>query len=817
MKQTLLKGLICVATGTFLGACSDGIGTGFDSGSTQGTIALTTTVDCSLENSSSRAEYHEVTADDLSLRLTSADGSTTKTWDRVADFPTDQLFNVGTYTVEAFYGDANTEGFESPHFYGSATIKVEENVTTPVNIVANLANALLDIKYTDNFVNYMDEWEAEVHSAGGNYFVYENEETKPIYTKAGNVDVNISFTKPNGTQAKLNAASFTAEPRHFYHVTIDVSNAGNGNAMLNITFENGLEDVVYDIDISDDVLNAPAPEVVTVGFASGAEIELVGGNVPDERLGFDIIAYGGLKSATLTTQSASLLEQGWPAEINLVGGDLQPLENLGFESRGLKTPDKMAVITLNEVLSHINYINGADNNSKFTLVVGDKNGKLSETVDLTIVSTPINLGLSDGVYYVGDTYITFTLTYNGNDPAQDVKVEYQNTRGTWSALSPVYEETSKGVYTATAAIPATTATINLRANATNATGVEQATLAVTPTPIVFYDGKSYVNAFSNFAYIPVSIGNDSDTELLAQLMGNAKVYVSTDGNNFTVATTEADINNKTLKVTGLTPGAEYTFKILNPVKDLDHVTAYELATEETAQIENGNLDADVTTTNYGTNASLVQFPTWGTNNPMTSSQGANIGYCRNSGTLQTDDAHSGKAALLRTTGWGSGNTAGGAASIVKYFDAGLLHLGASRSERPDGYSNTNGSLETSDLDCGIAFESRPKSISFWYKYTPKNSSDAGQAFIALYDASGNAIYSETISLGAATAYTQKTVEPSYDHNTPKAAKLYIRFMSTADSSFFTKNSTNFSFPTFAIGSTPAIGSQLYIDDIVLNY
>ena len=78
----------------------------------------------------SRAEASEIVADNLGLRLTSADGSVSKTWDLISDFNPDERFKVGTYTLEAFYGDENTEGFGAPYFIGSQTIEIEENKVT---------------------------------------------------------------------------------------------------------------------------------------------------------------------------------------------------------------------------------------------------------------------------------------------------------------------------------------------------------------------------------------------------------------------------------------------------------------------------------------------------------------------------------------------------------------------------------------------------------------------------------------------------------------------------------------------------------------
>lgn len=155
---------------------------------------------------------------------------------------------------------------------------------------------------------------------------------------------------------------------------------------------------------------------------------------------------------------------------------------------------------------------------------------------------------------------------------------------------------------------------------------------------------------------------------------------------------------------------------------------------------------------------------------------------------------------------------------MNFADAGLLHLGASRTTRPASATGHNGTLDTSDLDCGLSFDSRPSSIGFWYKYTPKNSSDQGLFEFWVKDAAGNNIASGTRSLAAASAWTQVTIPITYPWNTAKGAKIYVKFLSTNNSDFLTQSNANFSGPGFAnLSNGRYLGSQLYVDDITLTY
>ena len=169
MKKPLFLGFLCSALLLGLSACSDGDTPGVKG---YGKISPTVDIDGNVKSSRSRVEAGDITVNDLSVKLTSAYGSYSNTWASVAEFPTDQSFKVGEYNFEVFYGDEYSEGFEKPYFHGSQTIKVNDNLTTPVSLTAELANTMVTIQYTDNFRNYMSSWSAQLHSNGGNYIDY---------------------------------------------------------------------------------------------------------------------------------------------------------------------------------------------------------------------------------------------------------------------------------------------------------------------------------------------------------------------------------------------------------------------------------------------------------------------------------------------------------------------------------------------------------------------------------------------------------------------------------------------------------------------
>lgn len=177
----------------------------------------------------------------------------------------------------------------------------------------------------------------------------------------------------------------------------------------------------------------------------------------------------------------------------------------------------------------------------------------------------------------------------------------------------------------------------------------------------------------------------------------------------------------------------------------------------------------------------------------------------------TASGHSGRAAELRNTAAGSGNTNAGSASINKDKNKvpGMLFLGA--------LNDDAGTIS----EKGRAFTSRPSGISFWYTYSPMNN-DICDITICWMDNEGNTILESTKQIsGVQSSYRQETVSIPIDNEKlyKKVSKLFIQFRSSIysgsnlpwakDVSVYAEGYDK-TFKTWA-------GSVLRIDDISLIY
>ena len=811
MKKTIISGASMVAICLLAASCDSELVKG---GSGAGYLAPNVDLDDDVieltGKTESRAEGEAlppadpaaITVQDLSLRVTSEDGSFMKTWETLADYDATTEFRVGSYFVEAFYGDEDAEGFGQSHFFGSETVNVADGQTTTFGFTAVPTKAMVTLNFSEAFRNYMSDWNVTYATAAGNSITTAKDETRPAYVKPGKVTVTLGVTKPNGKSGTLTAAEIDAKAGYSYTINVDMNEgAGAGDAGLSISYQEEVDKVeTVDIDISDQLLAAPAPKITADGFVSGETATVVEGTSTG-KLSMNIIAMGGIQSAVMTTVSDNL-PAAWPSELDLVLASTAQQEL--FTSNGLsvlglwKNLGEMAVVDFSKIATHLTAKADGANETTFTLTVTDKLGRSTEPITLKIKLEPITLTVENEAtlsYAAGEDAV-IEFDYNGN--VDDIRFEYLHpTSGAWAAISPTIAAVSRSTthYRATFAVPESMkGTMQVRMKYNNTTKV----FYFKPAPFEVSGNENDTYATYAFLTVAPTAGNAAPT------LNGATVLVREEGqSDFTVGNA-TKYDDTRLQLNGLTPGKVYTVKVSIEGQTCGRFVLP--ATEAALQLPNAGMEE-------GGNGSQHNEKTvagWGTSNKMTTKDGVNNNYVKHSGTRIEGNGHSGNCAWLGTVGWGRGNTWAGSVSICYNVDPGLLHLGADRTD-----TGKAGSIDTGDLDCGLAFASRPSSMSFWYKYSPKNSADKGFVEIWVKDADGNFISAvKQASLDASSDFKQYTI--TFDGfarpDVAKGAKIYVRFQSTHNSGYLKKDETNRD-----SNEGTHLGSQLWIDDIQLNY
>lgn len=792
MRQLKITGLsLGAAAALLLSACNDGLEFTDGTGTISPLVSYDPTVITARTNGARAAEISDIEASDLNLTLTAEDG--TVSYDGpIGDFPTDKGFNIGKYTLTATYGDPEDEGFEKPAVYGQAELSVLEGKQTAVELTATPSKAMVSFAFDKTLTDYMTTCAARVHSAGGATLDYASTETRPLYIKPGQATVSVSFTKPNGKEGTLQVNTIDAQAQHHYKVTLTLGGDGAGSESITVKYDDLLEDEEVIVDISDQMLSTPAPEVTAAGFTDGQQFTLIEGDPFNESLRFDISARGGIASAVLTTRGASFLAAGWPAEIDLTKASAEQqkaMKELGFKDLGImRNPGTIAAFDLTAVAGHIP-AGGTDGEPvEFSLTVTDGEGRQSQPLGMKIKVEELVLLLNaTDVLYDGGSTVDLNLTYNGTAPvAQAVKIQYINDRGlpadaTIASATPKSRAANEYIVR-----------INVAADARKPLMFKASCASITTETITVESAPTLTatanDVFATSAWVSLSHPTYSCASK------TIKLFASTNGTDF--AEVSGTQSGAEFHATGLTPNTAYT---LRATVDGVRSTTFAITTEAATQITNGNLDSTDENTgwrteevkNLGAKTTKHIPPTpWATNNTQTTKDWLNSGssWSGVSAVQTTNDTKAGAAAaLIRTVG--GNQTTATIWSKPSSFAAGVMTLG--------------------DDNSGTAITSRPSALTFYYKYVPYTSADQGQAEVTVLDASGNVLATATKSFGATSAYTQASLPLTYNRGAAKAAKIKVKFISTnqnVNSSSVNGKGTDYSY-----------GAAFYVDEIELAY
>ena len=384
----------------------------------QDVIDATTTRAEAGDSGEENTEEDDLVPDVGDFTIALMDGNVVKTsWDKFSEFPKYAVVPVGTYTLKAYCGNPEKEGFESPYYEGTQEITVEDDETVEASITCYLTNVKLSVEYTDAFKKYFSDYSTVIQSDGGNSITFVKDEVRAAYVKPGVITIYADVVNQNGQTAKWEVGEIDeAKPREFYHIKLDVD---AGSATLKISFDKTTVEKPVEIDVSDEALNIQPPFFTRSGYESGVAQDVKEGSTISP-LSMLVTARNGIKKCVLTTVSPSLLAQGWPTSVdlvNLAGETLEKLKSLGLSTN----VEKMATLDFAEVIP---YLLSDDGEVSFSLVVTDKAGRVNavdEVIKVNVQDNQFAVGTVDNVN-VGLQAITIPVTLDGD--ISRVKFQY---------------------------------------------------------------------------------------------------------------------------------------------------------------------------------------------------------------------------------------------------------------------------------------------------------------------------------------------------------------------------------------------------------
>lgn len=779
-------------------------------------------------------------ASDFAISLENLSTGEIKTWDSLNLFNSQTSFATGSYTLTAYYGSADDEGFEKPYFAGSTEVTVLESRQTEAEVTATLANAMVSVEYTDKFKNYFTAWSPTVHSEGHGYITFSQDETRPAFIVPGEVSLTIEVTNPSGKSVTLQPAAFPAAAQHHYHITFDVNQGPTGDNQLQIVFDDSVETEDVTIDLTDELFSSPAPAVTPTGFTDGQVLEALEGSPLSDPARFEVIAKGGLTSAVLTIDGENFTP-AFGNEIDLVKASpaqQAQIADLGIKVVGLyKNPDKFAYVDLSNLGTHL-----PKGKTSVSLVVKDAFTRVSTPVTVHFTNVPVVVAAGDGTAILGDDNATIEVAYNGFEPEKNVSFKALSKAGVYKDCEIVDVKESAATrsfetknYIFTIKLPDTEhEVIPVKVYFG---GEERQSVQVNVT-IPEYDVVA--DAFATYARIKVIPENDSELPAIVNCMrlynGNSQIDDSSISRN-----SETGV----ITLSGLTPATSYSITHSLTAIAARAAGQVSFTTEKASPVENGDFSSVSNTINrsdieiggkysytvkYQVTANIVRDEAdgWASVNAKTcwfDCPGAKntwfqvpSTYVENGVAVLRNVAYDHNGTKPADMPSGIGKTYWYNTNVPQFtnFAAGELFLGT--------YS-FNGSESRNE---GIAFNSRPASVSFDYSYSPEGS-DKGEVAIVVKSDDGSVIAQEVLALESASGMKNVVVAL---HNYPfgkKAAKLELKFRSSNGTApvhipqgselseglgmgnFGNKNLGNNNYHAVATGS------ELKIDNVKLNY
>lgn len=772
------------------------------------------------------------------------DNKVQASWDKLNDYDEDTTFPVGPYTLRAYYGDMEQEGFACPYYEGTADVIISGGATTNVETTCKLANTKITIEYTDDFKNYFKTYSSFVQSDAGSEITFKSDELRAAYVKPGRVTVKVSFTKATGgstTEPVVVTTIDEALPQHHYHLLMDVD---AGKTMLSVVFDRVTEEKPVTLDISDKALNIKAPYFTLTGFekTSNDKNQWDGNLTEADKLSALLTSLGGFRNCILKVNSPNITD--WPdggIDLADISADYQALLNkYNFKLTGFGAKqDQMAIIDFTGVVPHLN-ISDANSTHLFSLQAISTYGKQSEEYVLNITTPKNFMLLPTNPVQMKSTEVTIPVKLKSGNP-QEIKLYYKyygvmtlirNTK-----IEPIIGK--EGYYNITASnIDMGFVAKDFQAEYK---GVKSAVISVA---VIIPEYKFELKPENIWSYTADMTIVPKNSEDLLNLMSAIEPYISLDGTNWNKwenISLDASTGKVTLK--GLKAGTKYYFK--TTCDDGETFTEPVMYTMETATpIPNGDFVewGNAITYNSIQNGGRSTYYSWGSKyrdyikvdvsyqNPQrwTSTNSItvpaepvvkNTWYMVPSVLKFSETGHL-SCVFLRNVAWNNSGEA------VKDNTSSKLLGGGNEVQPPSSFKRSSGKIYLGELnngkDIGIECAARPASISFDYKYVPVTAGDntGGAVRFVLENSDGQIItqFEEPLS---STSWDK--FEHTFTYQTSlKAARLRLVFASSTLWSFDqavenekikTTHETNNSDDALKI----SVGSELYIDNVVLTY
>ena len=334
--------------------------------------------------------------DSFHVRIENTKAEVLKTW-KYSELPNLIKVVPGSYKLVAWYGsEENLPVFDKAYYYGERklTLKDGDNLDTTV-IAARAATKVavafhesFDFDYTDYFVDIKTE---------GDSLRFLKDEKRAGYFKPGKLRMRFGL-KIKGEDFYREfypSAIASVKGREFYNFTLKVQTTNGALSGFIISTDSSTIEIPVDVELPPMYLPKKAPVVNLTG--DGVENGKVETNEGiHKKAMFTVSSMAGLTKLKLQTTCPSLVEKGWPAEVNLM--ELTPEQKTVLAKHGLEwseelntkdTIKNMVWVRFDNVVKLMTALSGSQTNASFKIIANDRLGQLTDSVLTVTVNPPI--------------------------------------------------------------------------------------------------------------------------------------------------------------------------------------------------------------------------------------------------------------------------------------------------------------------------------------------------------------------------------------------------------------------------------------------
>jgi len=813
----------------------------------KGTLAFRMNVDTALVGVSTKASDLVDFKDVNSYAVTIAqDSGVVAEYSRFDKMPAELELGAGAYTIQVSKGTETAAAFDAPYFSGKKEFTIVKDMTTPVEVTAAMANSRVTIDYSDDFLQTYKDYTLSLKTNKMELpLVYEKGESRPMYflSDASGTKLEIAMELVNIYGKTVNyMATTTIKPKQWAKLTVRTDEKGLNGIAIDVTLNDETKETIYvNIGIPDfmeKLKGAPFIDNAYFSWADSTNMKTPYKLKPIDAGKFKNISNVSVYAGRKIKQAVLRVTKDETTILNIDFANLSEEEKEELETKyafGLPEKIKGEINFEFSVLDLLNSLLPVKNKQAeylITLAVTDVLGRTTNKLVTAILKEP-KVPSFGSLSSIEGTYQQFS-----SQKSLMISPKLDLVSCSFILKNSAEEIVEKG-------------NVDIE---TGTTGVDGIVWRKSSSFYYLDITKEWLNSLSSGVFtmtvtVTDIIGMEASKDIKISVA--AIEWLTTESDVFATYLTlkakalDKDISSVKFIYEGNVIGGEqfndegdgivsFKLKKLTPNKKCEVIVEHKgiqlkksWYTEKAAQLTNAGFEDWHYTRPDNVKYWEVYYPwaekgtsCWNTMNLLTTSEGGtnttilNRDGCRysaNSGTLSTKDANSGNlAALIRTVGWGSGNSAaatswGDGMGTCEKLTPGELYLGTY-----DVSTHTPSYF-------GYAFTSRPSAISFAYKYQPKNSSDWGVVEIEIKDNEDQTLVKKEEKLYSQSSYVVKEIRLDYSLAS-KAAKIYMKFKSSGNSECWEINSTNLTPPPARnLSDGEYVGSQLYIDDVELIY